>query len=119
MNDFSTCNDRDFLATYIYDEYKTAHGIRPRWMNFDAMSIEELREEAQRVSDDCDAEEIRRNEAHARAAVRFEALLADMVAMGAGDRATAIRWLRQAQDEYMSGDDDIRYDYGLDWGYPL
>jgi len=88
-------------------------------MNFDAMSLEELREEAQRVSDDCEAEAIRRNQDETQAAVRFEALLADMVAAGAGDRATAIRWLRQAQDDYMSSDDDIRYDYGLAWGYPL
>jgi len=117
MNDFSTCNDREFLAIYIYDEYKTAHGIRPRWFDFDAMSIEELRELAQQVSDDCRETALREAQAEAEAAERFEKLLADMVAMGAGDRATAIRWLRQAQDEYCYGDDDLRFDYGLPWGY--
>lgn len=119
MNDFSKCNDREFLEIHIYDEYKTAHGIRPRWLDFAAMSIEELRDMAQQVSDDCEAEAAYREQAEAEAAVRFEKLLADVVRLGARDRATAVRWIRQAQDEYMSTDDDIRYDYGLAWGYAL
>lgn len=32
----------DALSGAIYDLYKYVHGVRPRWMNFDEMSVEEL-----------------------------------------------------------------------------
>jgi hypothetical protein len=119
MNDFSTCNDRDFLVTYIYDEYKTAHGIRPRWVDFDAMSMDELRAMAQQVSDDCDAQEIMEQEMFARNADKLEQLLADIMAMGAKTRETALRWLRSADQYHERDDDHFRYDYGLSWTYPV
>tara|TARA_S200002703_G_C3600346_1_gene184343 strand:+ start:102 stop:395 length:294 start_codon:yes stop_codon:yes gene_type:complete len=31
------------LQTYIWDEYKSVHGIRPRFMDFKNMGIRELR----------------------------------------------------------------------------
>ena len=36
---------RDNLINYIWDEYKSINGIRPRFMNFNKMSIRELRKE--------------------------------------------------------------------------
>ena len=41
-----TLTERQNLVCEISDTYKSIHGIRPRWMNFDGMTIEELREEA-------------------------------------------------------------------------
>ncbi len=38
--------ERQNLVCEISDTFKSIHGIRPRWMNFDAMTIEQLREEA-------------------------------------------------------------------------
>jgi len=119
MNDFSTCNDREFLEIYIWDEYKSAHGIRPRWVNFDAMSMDELRVLAQQVSDDCAGQEQHEREMFARNAAKFEKLVADVVAMGARTRETAIRWLRSADEYHARDDDHFRYDYGLDWTYPV
>lgn len=34
--------ERDELITYIWDEYKVVHGIRPRFCNFDELSLEQL-----------------------------------------------------------------------------
>jgi len=119
MNTFNDCTDRDFLTTYIYDEYKTAHGIRPRWIDFDSMTLVELQEMAQQVSDDCDAQAELEAAQEKAAAVKFEKLVSDTVAMGAGDRATAIRWLRDADEFHKYDADHFRYDHGLPFSYPL
>lgn len=36
---------RQNLIDYIWDEYKSVNGIRPRFMNFSKMGIRELRQE--------------------------------------------------------------------------
>jgi len=45
--DYGIYNLRDFvrynLETYIWDEFKSVNGIRPRFMNFKEMGIRELR----------------------------------------------------------------------------
>ena len=58
--------ERDDLITYIWDAYKDLHGVKPRFMDFGAMSIEDLREEAQSLSDAI-GREIRERKAHADA----------------------------------------------------
>lgn len=52
-----TTIDREFYASYIYDEYKSVHGVRPRWMDFDSMSDAEL----VRIADDLEAQIINEN----------------------------------------------------------
>ena len=106
------------LISYIYDGYKDAHGIRPRWIAFDTMSIAELEAMADQVSSEvAEAIECEKREQDT-AAVEFEARLVDLIKVGAGDRTTAIRWLMDAGD-YMHGADALRYDFGLAWGYQL
>ncbi len=56
--------ERDDLISYIWDAYKDANGIRPRWMDFASMSIEDLRETADRLSDEI-GRQIREREEHA------------------------------------------------------
>ena len=50
--DAHTNEYRGGFIGYIYDEYKSVHGIRPRWMDFDSMSTTEL----ERRADDLEAE---------------------------------------------------------------
>lgn len=45
-------SERDDLISYISDTYKELNGIRPRWMPFDEMSMEELRAEAEKLDDE-------------------------------------------------------------------
>jgi len=45
-------DDRDELASIYSDVYKEKYGIRPRWMNFDEMSAEQLKAELERLYDE-------------------------------------------------------------------
>ena len=76
-----------------------------------------IRAELDRQSAKVD-ERISEDRAHeAACVVKFEARIADLIASGAGDRATAIRWDKDA----LGGDyiDDGYYEYlnGLPMGY--
>src|SRR6056300_279356 len=42
--------ERDNLATYIYEGHKDAFGVKGRHYNFEAMSLEELKAEADYIS---------------------------------------------------------------------
>ena len=44
--------ERADLQSYISDTFKAIHGIRPRWMNLNGMSLEDLRAEAQSVENE-------------------------------------------------------------------
>ncbi|MGW8177814.1 MAG: hypothetical protein ACWGQW_03355 [bacterium] len=52
---------RDSLIGYIWDAYKDVNGIRPRWINFDAMSdqdLEDLADSLERdIQEECQREE--------------------------------------------------------------
>lgn len=59
-------NSDECLKTYVWDEYKSAFGIRPRWMNFESMDREELVSHAvyvqNEVIDQINAEERQKHE---------------------------------------------------------
>ena len=88
------CNyaEKQSVIETFYNVYKSVHGVKPRWMDLDSMTVEKIREELADlgqlliVSDDCpsSAEEQLRKTAEY------------MLAAGAPDWATAMRWARQA-----------------------
>jgi hypothetical protein len=80
---------RDDLIGYISDEYKSVHGIRPRWMNFSDMSLAELREEADRI-EQMVIEDIRKDELKAQ---REEEEAIRFCAEWQIDRVTYDRWM--------------------------
>lgn len=41
--------NRDDLISYIWDEYKSVYGVRPRHLNFKAMTDQELIDMADRI----------------------------------------------------------------------
>ena len=87
------------LINYIYDGYKDAYGTRPRHYNFDAMSIAELEAEADSIGEAV-VETIDRERAADKAAIeKFEASIASVIEVGAGDRETALRWLTYMCDD--------------------
>lgn len=102
------------IASCYSDLHKSAYGFRPSLGGFYDMSEAERVaefERVQRASEDAVAEE---REAEAEAVRRFEAHVASSIAIGAGDRATAIRWIREANDWT---DDEMEYELGLPYGY--
>ena len=88
--------ERDELATYIYDAHKTAFGCKGRHYDFDSMSLEELKAEADYISKACDEQMALEAKMEKEAVERFEASVAEYQKM-AGSREDAIRWVLQAE----------------------
>ena len=89
--------ERDNLATYIYEGHKDAFGVKGRHYNFEAMSLEELKAEADYISRSVREQMELEANMEKEAVARFEKAIAEYLAMGAEDRETAIRWVLQAE----------------------
>ena len=110
-----TSDQRDNIIAAIWDMGKEATGVRPRWIHFSSMDDDQLIAEYHHWLEEANNAVREENERQAAAAVRFEARIADLIAIGAGDRETAIRWLKDADD--CRGLDDLEYYHDLPWQY--
>ena len=86
-------------------------------MNLQAMTEQELEAELNYLSEVIDRNEIEREAEEAEAIVRFEDRVKSLIETGAGDRETAIRWIRQAEDAEYGDMDFLCYTLGLPYGY--
>ena len=115
--------ERDELATYIYDAHKTAFGTKGRHYDFDSMTLQELKDEADYISRACDEQMALEAEQEARSIKEFKALVQKTIANGAGDEETALRWLSQGETFYHMQDvESWVWDYGIlftDYGKEL
>tara|TARA_R100000808_G_scaffold24863_1_gene58882 strand:+ start:20657 stop:21094 length:438 start_codon:yes stop_codon:yes gene_type:complete len=97
---------RKDLEIFIYEEHKTAYGVKGRHYDFAQMSREQLEREADRIADACD-EAIAAEKAAEKAALdRFESMVSDNLALGAPSRDDAIRWIllsERLDSEYDAG----------------
>jgi hypothetical protein len=94
--------------------HKDVHGIKARW--YRAESVEQAQADLDRL--EAEGKEVWAREAaeQVAAAVRFEKRVAATIALGAGDRATALRWIHEA--EQSDGDPEyLCYLCGLKYGY--
>ena len=96
--------ERDELATYIYDEHKTAFGCKGRHYDFNAMSLQELKDEADYISKAAHEQMEAEAKAANEAVIKFQDRLQDTIELGAGDEETALRWLTQDEKFYHSQD---------------
>lgn len=91
------------MRQQLWDLYKDAHGVRPRWINFETITDEEV----DSITQGCYAEleRLAMEEEQADKAFwdRMEAMAADYSI----DVATALRWTRDAYD-----DEQTRHDVG-------
>jgi hypothetical protein len=85
------------LQAIYWDFYKEVYNVRPRWMNFDAMTEAEIEAALDSLSVQAERVFARRDEEERAAIARFEKSVADTITNGAGTRATAIRWLMDAE----------------------
>lgn len=116
MQTWNEMSRRDQLAATHYDMYKDVHGIRPRWMNYDAMTEQELEAELNQLSVELEhviAEEKRAQEI---AIEKFEKHVTNTICMGARDRETALRWIMDASNadgdwEYFCYENNLPYGY--------
>ena len=109
--------ERYNMESTIWDLYKDVHGIRPRWMNFEAMSDAELEAEYNSLLVELEEENKREAEEQERAVASFEAKLDSLVAMGAGSREKAIQWIIDAEGDDFYDNSYFEYEMGLPYGY--
>jgi hypothetical protein len=91
--------ERHCLIGEISDASKDAYGFRLR-LDWDSMSLEELRDEASRVWQYAVAEAELEQEREKLDLEDFKALVQQTIDMGAGDEETALRWLTQGETFY-------------------
>lgn len=116
MKSWNELSRKEQLAATHYDFYKDVHGIRPRWMNYDAMTEEELEKELDQLGRESEVQRIEEEKREKAAIESIEMKIAVLRASGAKDRETAIRWLHDAHD--TAGDDDyLCYQLGLPYNY--
>lgn len=104
------------LACEYSDFHKSAYGVRPRGIDTSSWTVEEFNAEFEVLAAVCKENEIARKQAEASAAVQVEARIASLMQSGAVNRATAIRWIGEA--EGSNGDMDyLCFLLGVDYGY--
>ena len=104
------------LQNLYSDMYKDAHGIRPRHVDTFHWTEEMFVAEFEALELVIRQEELLRAFNEGQAIERFEARMANLMATGAQDRATAIRWIMEA--EGAAGDPDYaEYLLGVPYGY--
>lgn len=102
MEDFKICSEtgtkitRDMVISCISDTYKDIHGIRPRWMNFDGMTFEQLGDLLTELQKEAEEEYMRLDAWEVEQQKKKDKKIAELIEMGAGDKETAKRWLEQA-----------------------
>lgn len=104
------------LQSIYWDMYKDAHGFRPRHVDTTHWTEEMFVAEFEALELAIRQEELLRAFNEGQAIERFEVRMANLMATGAQDRATAIRWIMDAE----GADGDTEYaDYllGLPYGY--
>jgi hypothetical protein len=96
--------------------YKDAYGVRPRGVDTSTWTLADFDAEFQTLGRAIQQEEIARKESEARASHDFEMRMQSLMMSGARDRATALRWVHEA--EGTDGDDEyLCFTLGLPYRY--
>ncbi len=99
-----------------WDMYKDAYGVRPRGIDTSTWTLEQFEAEFEGLGVAIEAEEKARVAAEQNAVFSFEKRISDLMFSGAKDRATAIRWIHEAEE--TNGDDEyLAWTLSLPYGY--
>ena len=101
MNEFKSWSELSPLeqaACEFSDFYKEANGFRPRHIDTSSWSLEDFDIQFEVLARIYKENAAMRDAAEAVAVVRFEARIVDLIAIGAKNRTTAIRWISEAED---------------------
>ena len=99
-----------------WDMYKDAYGVRPRGINTSSWTLDQFEAEFKILGEAIEAEEKARVASEQHSVFSFEKRISDLMFSGAKDRATAMRWIHEAED--TNGDDDyLAYTLGLPYQY--
>jgi hypothetical protein len=108
--------EKEQLECMVWDAYKDAHGVRPRFMNMETMTLEELKQELEYCCKTIDENEKQRRIDEEKAEHDFEMRVLNLMMCGAKTREQALRWVHEA--EGSDGDDEyLCFLLGLPYGY--
>ena len=90
--------DREEAINYIWDVYKTIHGVRPRHIKFSEMDDEQLQLQVKILANDLNLYTQETDRETAEAEQKFEAMIQEITECGGigGSpikRSTALRWI--------------------------
>lgn len=113
--------EREDAYSYISDASKDARGFRSRDASVLYMSLAELQGECTYWSDQVVIAIDQQAERDREAIAEFEAAITATIEAGAGDRATAVRWMRDAfgselDRDYFNWCHDLPYNYNPETG---
>ena len=104
------------MACQYWDMYKDAYGVRPRGIDTSTWTEADFENEFASLGSVIEREEADRKVAEAKAMHDFEMRMQTLMMTGARDRATALRWIHEAED--TGGDDEyLCYTLGLPYRY--
>jgi len=107
---------KDELVGEYWDFYKCVHGVRPRWINFDACTEQELETMLKNLAEEAKVVFAQQEEDEKKAIITFENLVTMTIVSGAQTREDAIRWLMDSAD--VDGDEDyFCWKHGIPYGY--
>lgn len=123
-------NDNMETQTYTFDSdivsdlYKDAYGSRPRegfWRHWDESTSDEKQGIWDRLVEAVHIQIESEDREQKIAVQEFEARIAHWIQSGAGNRATAIRWMCESYDvpnePGVMGWEHLEYELGLPYGY--
>ena len=111
--------DREETINYIWDVYKSIHGVRPRHIKFSEMDDEQLQQLVEILAHELQINMEVTDRETAEAESKFEAMIQDVTECGGIggspiNRSTALRWIaddrRTTQDiEQLLWENDLIY----------
>ena len=107
MEAFKTWEEMSTLEQYAcqyWDMYKDAYGVRPRGIDTSTWTEADFEQEFASLGSVIQREEADRKVAEDKAMHDFEMRMQTLMMTGAKDRATAMRWIHEA--EGSNGDDE-------------
>ena len=107
MEAFKTWEEMSTLEQYAcqyWDMYKDAYGVRPRGIDTSTWTEADFEDEFASLGSVIEREEADRKVAEDKAMHDFEMRMQTLMMTGAKDRATAMRWIHEA--EGSNGDDE-------------
>jgi hypothetical protein len=117
--DFPSWEEMSTLEQYAcqyWDMHKDAYGFRPRHIDTSAWTLEQFEAEFRVLGMAIADAEIERQALEQKASFEFEARVQTLMGAGAKDRATALRWIHEA--EGSNGDDEyLCFLVGVPYGY--
>ena len=92
----TTLTRREEMLQIYSDYHKEAYGFRPRGYDYSAFTLEQLEADFALFAEICKENQIAEDAAAREAVANFEANVQKLISMGAGDEATALRWIAEA-----------------------